>query len=216
MRVAVPVLLLASCAAPPPSPPPGPSLPPPEVLRKEAAEALAALERTFYEHWGSVEKTAPYARLGPAHVPCLREVADSNGELGLPAMRVIARLRPEERFSDAARAILYATALGREQNFARWGSISKSGFLPGVYGVELLRLKAAAVPYLRKLLSDKRRARVAGGEAEAVNAVQGDRVCDYAWVFLATILDRPLAYHPDPDKRDPQILELDLWLDRRR
>jgi hypothetical protein len=57
---------------------------------------------------------------------------------------------------------------------------------------------------------------VYGGQDERTNRAQADRVCDYAWVFLATMFDRPLAYHPDPRHRDPQIHELDLWLDRRR
>lgn len=206
-------LLLASCASPPP---PRPAPPDPAALRREAREVLAALERTFYDHWGTVEKTSPYARLREEHVPLLREIADANGEQALMACRVLARRAPHERFSHAAKAILYVTALGREENFAPWGVISKGGFLPGVYGEELLALKAAATPYLRKLLTNKRRARVLGGEAQRTNEIQGDRVCDYAWVFLATIFDRPLAYHAEPESRDPQIRELDLWLDRRK
>jgi hypothetical protein len=220
MRYATFLALLASCV---PSVGPGPEAVPvdPALLhgrwRAEVQEVLAALEENFYGHWGSVEGTAEYKRLRPhAHARFLRQVADANGEHALGAMRVLARLSPDERFSDDAKAILYVTALGRERNFTRWGSISRSGFLPGVYGAELLALKTAAVPYLRKLLTDTRRARVYGGEAERTNIAQGDRVCDYAWVLLATVLDRPLAYHPDPDRRDPQIRDFDLWLDRRR
>jgi hypothetical protein len=41
-------------------------------------------------------------------------------------------------------------------------------------------------------------------------------VCDYAWVLLSLVFDRPLAYTPDPQGRDPQIRDLDAWLDRRR
>jgi hypothetical protein len=220
MRYALLLGFLASC---------GPRLDPrPEAIpvdpallhgtwRAEVEEILAALEKSFYRHWGSVETTAEYGRLRARdHAWILRQVADANAEHALMAVRVLAKLAPEERFSDDARAILYVSALEREQNFARWGSISKGGFLPGVYGMELLALKAAAAPYLRRLLADKRRARVVGGEAGGTNAIQGDRVCDYAWVLLATILDRPIGYHPDPEKRDPQIRELDLWLDRRR
>jgi hypothetical protein len=210
------LLLLASCASPPPPRPAPPAEPDPAALRAEARAALVALETAFYEHWGSVEKTAPYARLRPDHVPYLREVADANGEHALMALRVLERLAPAERFSDAAKAILYASALERETNFARWGVISPRGFLPGVYGAELLKLKAASAPFLQKLLADRRRAPVVGGEGERTSRAQGDRVCDYAWVFLATIFDRPLAYYEDPSLRDDQIRKLDLWLDRRR
>jgi len=214
MKHASALLVLASCAqAPPPAMPPPPD---PAVLRRETLEVLATLERTFYDHWGDYEKAAVFARIGASRAPHLRELADANGEHALGAMRALARLAPAETFTVEAKAILYVTALGRERNFTRWGVISRSGFLPGVYGAELLALKAASLPYLRKLLTDTRRARVFGGEGERTNAAQGDRVCDYAWVFLVTILDRPLGYHPEPDRRDPQIRDFDLWLDRRR
>jgi hypothetical protein len=57
---------------------------------------------------------------------------------------------------------------------------------------------------------------VVGVEEERNGRIREDRVCDYAWVMLATMFDRPLGYHEDPRLRDPQIKELDLWLDRRR
>lgn len=213
MRAAA-VLLLAGCAAPPPpvEAPPRPA----RDLKAEARAVLAALEQAFYVHWGAVEATGEYRKLGREHVPALRAVADANGEFALMAYRVLRRLAPAEKFSDEALAILYATALEREQVFTRWGVIAKTGFLPGVYGDELLSLKAAAAPYLQRLLTDRRRAPVAGGEAERQNRRQGDRVCDYAWVFLATLFDRPLRYTLEPEFRDPQIRELDLWLDRRK
>ncbi len=186
-------------------------------LRDEAREALEALERTFYVHWGAVEGTAEYGRLGNAHGPALRETVQANGDLALMALRVLRRRSIREEHSREARAILYVSALGREQNFLRWGIISPRGFVPAVYGRELLGLGPAAAPYLRKLLGDRRRAFVFGDpEGERSNRLQGDRVCDYAWVFLAEIFDRPLAYAEDPRDRDPQIRALDLWLGRRR
>jgi hypothetical protein len=209
-RLAALLLLLASCGAPPPAPPP----PNPADLRAEATAVLESLERSFYSHWGSLESTADYRRLRDDHVPILRELADSNGEQALMALRVLATRAPGERFTPAAKAILYWTAFQRETFFNRWGVIANSGFMPGVYGHELMGLGEAAVPYLQKSLRDGRRAPVFGGE-ERTNRIQGDRVCDYAWVLLATMLDRPLAYHADPRLRDPQIRELDLWLDRR-
>ncbi|HXX94884.1 MAG TPA: hypothetical protein VEN81_14750, partial [Planctomycetota bacterium] len=72
------------------------------------------------------------------------------------------------------------------------------------------------VAHLRPALSDRRRARIQSGDREeAANRAQGDRVCDYAWVILATLLHRPFDYQADPERRDPEIREFDLWLGRR-
>jgi len=185
-------------------------------VRAEAVAILESLERSFYTHWGSVESTPEYARLKDEQIPILREIADSNGEHALTALRVLAKRAPGERFSPAAKAIIYWTVFQRETTFNRWGVISKSGFMPGVYGQELMAIGAPAAPVLQKSLRDRRRAPVVGLEDERTNRIQQDRVCDYAWVLLATMFDRPLAYHEDPRLRDPQIQELDLWLDRRR
>lgn len=207
------LLLMGGCSAPPPSIPTAPA---PPDLRRETLDALQALESGFEEHWGSVETTAVFRCLSAAHAPVLREVAGANGPMALMALRVIDRLAPEPAFSRAARAHIYAAALGRETNFARWGAVGPAGFLPGVYGAELLALGTAASEPLRPLLADRRRAPIRAGRAEeAANRLQGDRVCDYAWIFLATIHDRPLAYFTDPARRDEAIRRLDLWLDRR-
>jgi hypothetical protein len=185
-------------------------------LKQEAMAILGDLERSFYSHWGSVESTPEYARLREAHVPVLREVADSNGEHALMALRVLAKRAPSERFSPSAKAIIYWTAFQREVHFNRWGLITRSGFVPGVYGHELLALGPSVAPFFQKSLRDERRAAVFGGEEERTSRIEGHRVCDYAWVLLATLFDRPLAFHADPRFRDPQIHELDLWLDRRK
>lgn len=214
MRPRALVLCLApllGCAAPRgrTSTPPAPA----RDLKAEAKAALDALEASFYTHWGALERAPEFARLGREHLPALREDVDSNGPRAVLALRALERLAPEERIRPSAKAILYATALGREADFTRWGAITPSGFLPGVYGQELLDLGALAAPYLRPLLRDGRRA---PASAERAGRVSGDRVRDYAWVFLATIYDRPLAYHPDPERRDEQIRQFDLWLDRRK
>jgi hypothetical protein len=205
------LLFLASCGTPAPPP----SAPVRSDVRAETLALLESLERSFYSHWGSVDSTPEYRRIRDDQVPLLREIADSNGDYALMALRILARRAPAERFTPAAKAILYWTAFQREALFNRWGIISPSGFIPAVYGDEMMSLGAAAAPYLQKSLSDTRRAPVFGTEEERSSRIQGDRVCDYAWVMLATMFDRPLAYHADPRLRDPQIQELDLWLDRR-
>jgi hypothetical protein len=209
------IALLGSCAVPAPAPPERP--PQPTVSKEDVARLLESLERTFYTHWGTVEETAEYRKLGPAHVPLLRSIVDANGECSLMAYRILRRLAPGEPFTESAKAILYATAFGRDENFIRWGTLSKAGLLPGIYGDELVSLKGAVVPFLRKSLADRRPAPVRGeAGAERANRRQADRVCDYAWVMLAGILGRPFSYDEDPLDRDRQIREFDLWLDRRR
>lgn len=210
MRFSAALLIgLGACAAPSPPRPPEPG----RDWAAEARQALDRLEASFYTHWGSLERTPEFLRLGRGHVPALRAEADANGPRALTACRVLRKLAPEERFSPDARAILYTSALARESDFTRWGVVSPMGFLPGVYGQELLDLGKGSTPYLRPLLSDRRRAPVPG---EPANRAQGDRVCDYAWILLAALHDRPLAYHSAPDARDEQIRQMDLWLDRRR
>lgn len=213
-RLVVLVLLLGGCAAPTPAPPPAPPAADP---RREALEVLQALEAGFADHWGSVETTAAFRRLSSAHEIPLREIADANGPLALMALRVLDRLASKEVFTPEARAHIYAAAFGRETDFARWGVVGPTGFLPGVYGAELLALGDAATGPLRPRLVDRRRAPIRAGRAEeAANRLQGDRVCDYAWIFLATIHDRPLAYFTEAARRDEAIRRFDLWLDRRK
>lgn len=213
LRSAALWLLLGGCAAPPRAP--SPTAPAPD-LRQEVLDVLHALETGFDEHWGSFHATAHFRRLSAAHVAPLQEVAGANGPLALTALRVLDRLAPGEAFTPAARAYIYAAALGRDVDFARWGAVGPTGFLPGVYGAELLALGKAVTGPLRPLLGDRRRAPIRAGRAEeAANRLQGDRVCDYAWIFLATIHDRPIAYFTDPADRDEAIRRFDLWLDRR-
>src|SRR5258708_21046071 len=170
---------LASCRPPPP-----PSVPKadPGTRKQEVVARLAVLEKNFYAHWGSVESTAEYAMLRDEDVPLLREIADSNGEQALMALRILAKRAPGERFSPAAKGILYWTVFARETVYNRWGIISKSGFLPGVYGQELLTLGAPAAPYFQQSLRDGRRIAVFGAEDGRQSRIQQDRVCDYAWV----------------------------------
>ena len=206
------LLLLTSCQAPPP---PAPTVDP-DALKKEVLTILESLEKSFYTHWGSVESTPEYKKLRDEHIPVLRAIADSNGDHALVALRVLAKRAPSERFKPEAKVILYWTVFARDPIQNRWGLITNSGFLPGTYGQEVLELGAAAAPYFQQSLRDRRRVVVFGTEAERTSRIQQDRICDYAWILLATIFDRPLAYNEDPRLRDPQIHDLDVWIDRRK
>jgi hypothetical protein len=206
------LLVLTSCQAPPP---PAPVVDP-DALKKEVLPLLESLEKSFYSHWGSVESTPEYKKLRDEHIPLLRTIADSNGNHALVALRVLAKRAPQERFKPEAKAILYWTVFARDPIHNRWGLITNGGFLPGTYGQEVLELGAAAAPYFQQSLRDKRRVVVFGTEAERTSRIQQDRICDYAWILLATIFDRPLAYNEDPRLRDPQIHDLDVWIDRRK
>src|SRR5438552_1580785 len=112
-RSLVLALLLASCGTPPQKPSP----PARGDVRAETLALLESLERSFYSHWGSVESTAEYRRLRDDQIPFLREIADSNGDQALMALRVLARRAPEERFTPSAKAILYWSAFQRDSFF---------------------------------------------------------------------------------------------------
>jgi len=213
MRTLLILLLgLASCQAPaPPAPKPDPG-----ARKREVLALLDSLERSFYSHWGSVESTKEYAALRDGDVPILREVADSNGEQALTALRVLAKRAPSERFSPAAKAILYWTVFARDVVVNRWGLFTKDGFLPGVYGQEVIDLGPAAAPYFQQSLRDERRVAVFGVQEDRQNRIRQDRVCDYAWAILCATFGRRMQVVEDPRLRDDQIRELDLWLDRRR
>jgi hypothetical protein len=211
-KILILLLALASCQAPPP---PAPK-PDPDARRKEVVALLSSLENAFYSHWGSVESTREFSSLRETDIPLLREIADSNGEQALTALRVLAKRAPAERFSPAAKAILYWTVFARDTIYNRWGLLSRSGFLPGVYGQEVIDLGAPAVPYFQQSLRDERRIAVLGTTEARTSRIQQDRVCDVAWAILATMFGRPMDYVEDPRLRDTQIHELDLWLDRRK
>lgn len=213
MRTLLILLLgLASCQAPPP---PAPK-PDPGARKREVLALLDSLERSFYTHWGSVEGTKEVASLRDTDVPILREVADSNGEQALTALRVLAKRAPSERFSPSAKAILYWTVFARDGVINRWGLITKDGFLPGVYGQEVIALGADAAPYFQQSLRDERRVGVLGEREQREGRIRQDRVCDYAWAILCTMFGRPMQVVEDPRLRDDQIHQLDLWLDRRK
>jgi len=213
MRTLLILLLgLASCQAPPP---PAPK-PDPGARKREVLALLESLERSFYSHWGSVEATKEYASLRDDDIPILREVADSNGDQALMALRVLAKRAPSEHFSPAAKAILYWTVFARDVVVNRLGLLSKDGFLPGVYGQEVIALGPDAAPYFQQSLRDVRRVAVLGEREQREGRIRQDRVCDYAWAILCTVFGRPMQVVEDPRLRDDQIRELDLWLDRRR
>lgn len=211
-KILILLLGLAACQTPPPPPP----KPDPDARRKQVIALLSALDNGFYSHWGSVESTREYAALQESDAPVLREIADSNGDQALTALRVLGKLAPRERFSPAAKAILYWTVFARDALYNRWGLLSRSGFLPGIYGQEVLDLGAAAVPYFQQSLRDERRVGVFGTAEARASRIQQDRVCDYAWAILSTMVGRPMDYVEDPRLRDLQIHDLDLWLDRRK
>jgi len=54
-KILILLLGLASCHSPPPHPAPKAD---PDARKQEVVALLAALERNFYVHWGSVESTA--------------------------------------------------------------------------------------------------------------------------------------------------------------
>ena len=89
----------------------------------------------------------------------------------------------------------------------------------GAAGRELVGLGEPAIPYLVSLLCDTGLAPVFGSEEALKADTLVYRRCDYAYVFVMLILDRPFEFSDTPAARDVLIeevrRELDYVADRR-
>lgn len=72
----------------------------------------------------------------------------------------------------------------------------------------LIALGEEAIPVLKPLLADKRLAPLAGSQDATTSEMYGNRVCDYAWVFISEIKGRSYTYSQNPVERDLEIERL--------
>jgi len=102
----------------------------------------------------------------------------------------------------ATRAAIYAAALARTQYFNTWGQ-------PGAALSDTARAFAAlgddAVAALAPLLADQRPAPSSGSQDATLARMNGNRVCDYAWVLIHEARGTEYLYATAPADRDREI-----------
>lgn len=146
-------------------------------------------------------------QLGATAVPLLLdEIAGKRATafLALEALRVTDE-RAYAGIPRPERAAIYVDAFRESHFFNAWGLAS--GQLTPTADA-LIALNEEAASRLAPLLSDKRAAPLRGGRDATSAVVYGNRVCDYAWVFLMQIGNRPYTYVQDAAGRDAAIAAL--------
>jgi hypothetical protein len=103
------------------------------------------------------------------------------------------------------RAECYVDALLTNIFYNTWGL---PGYQLSATSRALISLGEKAVAALKPLLCDRRFAPHSGSKDATASNVYGNRVCDYAWVFISEIMHRPYAYSQSPAERDLAIDEL--------
>ncbi len=146
-------------------------------------------------------------RGGQAAVPLLLEHIASRKATAFLALEAL-RLTDETAYAALPRrqrAEIYLNALRESRSFNTWG-------LPNLQLTDtakaLIGIQQDAVPGLTLLLSDKRSALLEGSKDGTTAVLYGNRVCDYAWVFLMQIKNRTYTYFQDSAERDKAIAAL--------
>jgi hypothetical protein len=102
----------------------------------------------------------------------------------------------------ADRAAIYAFALQHNAFFNSWGQ-------PGMSLSDTARAFAAlgdaAVAALAPLLADRRPAPSSGSQDATLSKMNGNRVCDYAWVLISEARGASYVYESAPADRDREI-----------
>jgi hypothetical protein len=114
-------------------------------------------------------------------------VADPSGYAALPA---------------AERAQIYGAALQHNVFFNSWGQ--PGGSLTDT-AYAFAALGGAAVVVLAPLLDDRRMAPSSGSQDATLSQMNGNRVCDYAWVLISEARHADYAYLTSPVDRDQDI-----------
>ncbi|HEU4733662.1 MAG TPA: hypothetical protein VFT22_37465 [Kofleriaceae bacterium] len=153
--------------------------------------------------------------LGPAATAMLAgKVAARGGDafLALEALRA-ADPAGYAAVPAADRAAVYAAALQRSAFFNSWGQ-------PGMSLTDtshaFAQLGDAAVAVLTPLLDDQRAAPSSGSQDATLARMNGNRVCDYAWVLISEARGADYAYAASPAERDREIAAMRAALGARR
>lgn len=109
------------------------------------------------------------------------------------------------------RAEIYVAELRRNIFFNAWGL---PGHMLTPTSQALIALGEDAVPALAPLLADTSEAPLHGSEDATTSSAYGNRICDYAWVFISEIRNLKYDYSERPADRDPAIESLRRSLEK--
>jgi hypothetical protein len=129
---------------------------------------------------------------------------------GSTALLALESLREADRkaydsIPAAERAEIYSHSLLNSTFFNAWGL---PGYQLTATSQALIALGDAAIPSLEPLLENQRAAPLSGSQDATTSNVYANRVCDYAWVFIAEIRHQPYTFFENPAKRDLAIKAL--------
>jgi hypothetical protein len=167
-------------------------------LEEDAANAVPV--------WGA-ESIALVRQLGAAATPALLEHIKPGGATALLALEGLRVADPKAyaKLPARERAEIYGHSLQDDLFYNNWG-------LPGFRLTEtsqaLTALGEEAIPVLLPLLSERKAAPLSGSQDATTSTAYGNRVRDYAWVFILEIKNRPYTYQRNPDERDKEIIAL--------
>lgn len=209
-RGTVPVAIILGACATPASPEAGRITAPAIRLgNKMSDELVRQLERDAEAEappFGA-ESIEIARRLGKAASDFLLAEIRARGRTAFLALEALRSADPDAYRSlpGPEKAGIYADALKRNLFFNAWG-------LPVHQLTDtsraLIALGQDAVLPLRRLLDDHEPAPLSGSQDATTSTLYGNRICDYAWVFVSEILGRPYVYEMDPKERDRQIDDL--------
>ena len=143
-------------------------------------------------------------RLGTEATSLLLQEVKNHGSTAFLALEALREADPKHYRSIATRerTDIYVDALKRNLFFNAWGL---PGYQLTTTAHALIDLGKNAVEALKPLLSDGRTAPLSGSQDATTSTMYGNRVCDYAWVFISEIQRRPYNYSQNPVERDRDI-----------
>lgn len=155
----------------------------------------------------AAESVQQARKLGAQASPLLVQHVQARGR---DAMLALEALRGADPAGYAAlpateRAEVYAAALQHNTFFNSWG---QPGNKLSETAHAFAALGDAAVTALVPLLDDKRPAPSSGSQEATLSQMNGNRVCDYAWVLISEARHTEYGYLTSPADRDQDIAAL--------
>lgn len=145
--------------------------------------------------------------IGAAATPILMKQIDQAEAPAFLALEALHGADPKaySALSAETKGKIYVRTLSKNIFYNAWG-------IPGHYLTDtakhLIGLGKQILPFLLPLLQERRAAPLSGSQDATTSQMYGNRLCDYAWVFMNEILDRRYTYPRAPAERDPLIAAL--------